>query len=301
MRRSSTRSASGLWNGCEDLDRHHGARSRAGVPAADRAPARARGRGRDHVPRLRADGAAARAPRNRRRDPRPPRRSVTLRQDTLAPFANARVALVGPRQELRRSARARLARADADRAPARHSKRDDVRLRVRLAPAPARLPGGDAGRGPRRDSARAAGALWSRAVQARAVPRAEGGVLPRRLRARPVGARRLGDRPRSDAGRRPHAPGRLALPPPFEPALPAGTRPSRPERVRARDRAAAHAGAGRLRAQSRAAVGARPGTGSRRAKSDCAGRPRRLCRGQSPSACRSTRPTAGASAASTRG
>jgi len=50
----------------------------------------------------------------------------------------------GPR--LRRRARARLPRADDHGAPARDPELDDVRLRVRDVPAPARLPRGDAGR-----------------------------------------------------------------------------------------------------------------------------------------------------------
>ena len=49
-------------------------------------------------------------------------------------------------RELRRRARARVARADDHGAPARDPELDDVRLRVRLAAAPARLPGGDEGR-----------------------------------------------------------------------------------------------------------------------------------------------------------
>ena len=60
----------------------------------------------------------------------------------------------GPR--LRRRARARLARADADGPPARHPQLDDVRLRVRDAAAPDRLPGRDEGGRPGRDPAGAA-------------------------------------------------------------------------------------------------------------------------------------------------
>ena len=57
------------------------------------------------------------------------------------------------------------------------------------APASARLPRGDAGRRSGGDPARAARALRRRAAEARPVPGAEGGVLPRRLRARPGRAR----------------------------------------------------------------------------------------------------------------
>ena len=57
----------------------------------------------------------------------------------------------GRSRALRPRARPRLARPDADRAVARDPERDDLRLRVRVAPAPARLPRGDAGRRPRGD------------------------------------------------------------------------------------------------------------------------------------------------------
>ena len=63
-----------------------------------------------------------------------------------------------------------------------------------------------------------------------AVPRAQGGVLPRRLRARPGGARAVGDRPGADARRAAPAAGRLALPPAREPALPADARAPRSAR-----------------------------------------------------------------------
>ena len=76
--------------------------------------------------------------------------------------APARAAAVGARPRLRRRARARLARADDDRAPARHPELDHVRLRVGVAAAPARLPRRDAGRRPRLDPARAARAATAR-------------------------------------------------------------------------------------------------------------------------------------------
>ena len=59
------------------------------------------------------------------------------------------------RTRVRRRARARLARADDDRAAPGHPEHDDVRLRVRVAAAPARLPRGDEGRRPGHDPARA--------------------------------------------------------------------------------------------------------------------------------------------------
>ena len=60
------------------------------------------------------------------------------------------------RARVRPRARPRLARPDADRALAGDPERDHVRLRVRLAPAPARLPRGDACGRPGGDSAGAA-------------------------------------------------------------------------------------------------------------------------------------------------
>ena len=78
------------------------------------------------------------------------------------------------------------------RPPARHPERDDVRLRVGVAPAPARLPRRDEGRRPRGDPARAAEALRRGAAEAAPLPGSEGGVLPRRLRARPELPARLG-------------------------------------------------------------------------------------------------------------
>ena len=103
-------------------------------------------RRRDHGARLRADAAADRVARDDRDRDRPPRRPLGARQgaaDALAPEGAARV---GEAARVRSRARARLARADDDRSPPRHPERDDVRLRVGVAAAPARLPCGDPGR-----------------------------------------------------------------------------------------------------------------------------------------------------------
>ena len=87
---------------------------------------------------------------------------------------------------LRPRARARLARGDARRAQPRDPRRDRARLRVRDAAAPARASA------PRRASSsrtpsRPTGSPGSapEAAEARPVPGDRGGVLPRRLRARP--------------------------------------------------------------------------------------------------------------------
>src|SRR5205814_8208706 len=128
-----------------------------------------------------------------------------------------RAQALGERTRLRRRARPRLPRADDHGAAPRHPELDDVRLRVRDVPAPARLPRCDAGRRPRRDPARAARAVRRQAAEARAVPGAEGGVLPRRLRARPLAARAVLDRPGARARRLEDAARRVALSPPLEP------------------------------------------------------------------------------------
>ena len=165
-------------------------RPRAGVPAADRDHARARRRGGDHRARLRADGRVARrCTGSRRRGHRPSRRPVARAEDPPDDRPARRAQALGEGPRLRRRARARLPRADDHGAPARPPELDDVRLRVRDVPAPARLPRGDAGRRPRRDPARAAPALRRQAAEARPVPGPERGVLPRGLQARPVAAR----------------------------------------------------------------------------------------------------------------
>ena len=84
----------------------------------------------------------------------------------------AGAARLGGAARLRSRARARLARADDDGAPARHPQLDDVRLRVGVAPAPARMPCGHARRRPGGDPARAARPLPRDATEAAAVSRA---------------------------------------------------------------------------------------------------------------------------------
>ena len=113
-------------------------------------------RGRDHRARLRADAAADRVARDDRDGDRPPRRPVGTRQGAADAHAAEGAAALGEGPRLRPRARPRLARADDDRAPARHPELDDVRLRVGVAAAPARLPGGDARRRAGRRSRRSA-------------------------------------------------------------------------------------------------------------------------------------------------
>ena len=147
----------------EGLGRLHGERASARLPAARRSCLRAAGpRGRDHRARLRADAAADRVARHDRDRDRPPRRPLGARQGAADARAAEGAAPLGEAARLRSRARPRLARADDDRAPARHPERDDVRLRVGVAAAPARLPRRDARRRPRLDPAGA-----PRAVQRR--------------------------------------------------------------------------------------------------------------------------------------
>src|SRR5204863_2372989 len=168
-----------------------------------------------------------------RRGDRAPRRPVAAREGALDDVAPTGAPELGTRAFVRRRARPRVARADDDGPPSRHPELDHVRLRVRVAPAPARLPRSDEGRRPRLDPSRAPRPLWRGAAEARPVSGPEGGVLPRRLRARPVRHRPVAGRPRAGAGRPAPTAGRLALPPALEPALPADDRLPRPARGRA--------------------------------------------------------------------
>ncbi len=195
----------------ESLDRHDGTCTCAGVSAADEAAARARRGDPGHLPRLRPDAAAAGLARDRGGGDRKARRPVAVRQSALDGIAPADASPLGEGTRLRHRARPRLARADDDRAALRHPERDDVRLRVRLAAAPARLPGGHEGRRTGLDPAGAPGQVRDGAAQAPAVPRSEGGVLPGRLRAGPLRPRALRARSFANPRRRPHAARRLAL------------------------------------------------------------------------------------------
>src|SRR5204862_7480280 len=125
----------------------------------------------------------------------------------------------------RSRARARLARADDDGASARHLELDHIRLRVGLAPASARVSCGDEGGRARVDPRRPSRAVWRDPAEAAPVSRAEGGVLPRRLRARSGHPRRIRDRSAASARGLEAAPGRLARPPPLGPALPTDAEP----------------------------------------------------------------------------
>src|SRR5919197_593532 len=264
----SWRCASGSSSGYEGLDRPHPAGPRAGHTAADPAAARARRRGRGHVTRLRPDGGAAGVARHRRRGARAARWALAAREGTVAVLETPRAAGLGEGPGVRRRPHARLARTDRDRPPPRDPERDDVRLRVRLAPAPARLPRRHTRGRPGRDSTGTARALRRRAREARPLRGAEGGVLPRGLRAGPERARPVDDRSRADARRRTHASGRLALPPPLEPALPAGARAARARRRHPCDRRPAYSGPARIRARTRAALRPRARSCGRRAEPD---------------------------------
>ena len=269
--------ASWLESPPEGLGGHDGVGARAGLPAADPALARAGRRGRDHRPRLRADTAASRAARARSNRDRPPRRTVATRQGTLAHLAPPRTAQVGTAARVRHRARTRIARADDDGAPTRSPECDDARLRVRDAATPARHASGDEGGRAGVDPRRPARASGRATTEAAALPRAEGGVLPLRLRAGPDGARDSGCRPRPCA-RRPSAPaGRLALPPAFESTLPADARlPGQARRCELR-RDPTHRRATGVRARTRSAFRDRPRPRRGRTEPDLARRRRGLC------------------------
>src|SRR5439155_19852428 len=155
---------------------------------------------------------------------------------------------------------------------------DDVRLRVRVAAAPARLPGGDTSRRAGGDPTRAPRRVRRAAAEAPPVPRPEGGVLPRGLRARRGRPRALADRPGARARRASPAAGRLPLPPALEPALPDDAALPGRARRRARRRAAADGRAAGVRERARAAVGDRPGARGRCPEPDRDLRRRRLGR-----------------------
>ena len=229
----------------EGLDRHHRGGPRARLPSADRAAPRARARGRADLARVRADARAAPAARARRDRARPPRGSGPRAQGPRHARAAARAPPVGATTRLRPRAGAWLARADADGSAPRYPQRDDVRLRVGALPAHARLPRGDQGRRSRRDPRGTAAPVRGGPGEAPPLPGAEGGVLPRGLRAGPE--RAGGARRRPDPHRRRLAPAarRVLVPPPCEPALSADARAPRAPRGRSRGRDPAHAGAAR--------------------------------------------------------
>ena len=150
------------------------------------------------IERLRAQGAdvqvtardfaqtrrARRAPRARR-----DRRSGRHRGARLGAKAigladrSAALHALGARAALRPRARPRLQRRHGRRAAAAHPVLDDVRLRVGDGAAHRQLPPRAGGRRARGDPAGAPGAL-RRDAQAAPLPGPQGGVLPRRPRAR---------------------------------------------------------------------------------------------------------------------
>src|SRR3954471_18510230 len=173
---------------------------------------------------------------------------------------------MGEAARLRARAGARVARTDRDGTPARPAERDDARLRVRDAAAPARHARRHARRRTRSDPARTARAFWSPPPEAAALPRTEGGVLPLRLRAGPARARGAERRPQPRPGRLASAAGRLAVSPPLEPALSPDARLPRRASRGAGGRAATRRGAARVRRAAGPAVHRRPRKSRRRAE-----------------------------------
>ena len=171
------------------LDRPHQLAARARAAAGDRAAAGRGPRGAGDRAGLRPDagavpsGSASSTPRSAaiaardcstRRGAWPPARPQLTRW--------ARAPALRPRD------RPRLQRHHGRRRGAADPVLDDVRLRVGDRPAHRQLPAGPGRRRPRRDPARAPVPL-RRPRQAAPLSRAQGGVLPGRLHARPGGAR----------------------------------------------------------------------------------------------------------------
>jgi hypothetical protein len=99
---------------------------------------------------------------------------------------------------------ARLARAAARRPLARGAVVVRVRLRVRARPARPRLPAPQPGSSSRTPFPRSASTARRAGTQGAEVRRAQGGVLPPRVRPRPAGARRPRARPLAHSRRRPN-------------------------------------------------------------------------------------------------
>src|SRR5439155_15961669 len=112
--------------------------------------------------------------------------------------------------------------------------------------------------------------------QARSLPRAQGGVLPLRLPARPRRIARSRGRPRTGCRDRPPAARRVALSPQVQPAVPTGAPAPGIRRRRARRRPAAHRRTARVRSHPRATVADRARSRGRRAERGRARRSRGL-------------------------
>ena len=210
---------------------------------------------------------------------RPPRRPLAARQGTLAHLASRALRTWARPRELRPRARARLTRADDERTATRHPERDDARLRVRDAAAPARHARGDKGGRARVDPARAARSVS--ACDRRsccAIPGLKEEYYLSDFEPDPTVLDELGvDRDRVLVVLRPAA-RRLALPPPLEPALPADARLSWAslETVQAVVLPRTDEQRVTTSAQLDSALGDRPRPRRRRAEPDRARRRRRL-------------------------
>ena len=168
---------------------------------------------REAGPRRRGDGARLRADARAGGDRRARRagrggawRALRRRQaaQPRRPLGRA-LALGAHPPALRPRRRARLERPADRGARAARARRRPLRLRVGDVPAHDRLPPRAARDRARRDPARAAAALRRRAAQAAPLPRAQGGVLPPRLRARPRHPRAGRSRPGAHRRRDAHA------------------------------------------------------------------------------------------------
>src|SRR5918994_1535096 len=180
------------------LVRSHEHRSRPRAPTAGGAARAGRPRGDpDRSPAL-THGRAA------RRLGASPRRAGTLRWGTAGgqgaggPGTRGGSGSLPARPRLRLRDRPRVDRAAGGVPRARNPQHHHARLRVGCAPASPQLQAGHARPRPRGDSDEPLGTLWGPFFEARPLRRAQGGVLPGRLRARSHFARRA--RYRSGAG-----------------------------------------------------------------------------------------------------
>ena len=206
-------------------------RARLGAAADHRAAACRRAHGRGHLPRVHADQRAARpAPYGAHADRSPRRGLAGSKGRAPRPADRGDDPLRAP-PKVRSRARARLERPRDRRARARRAGGEYARLRVRRDAASGGVPAGPPGHLPGVRPRGALAPVRGRPGEAPAISRAEGGVLPRGFRARPDRPRHARNRSGTGSRRPAPAPGRLALPPQVQQALPRGADEAR-ERFR---------------------------------------------------------------------
>ena len=177
------------------------------LPSADHAPGGTWARGPRNDSRLRADGGAARAPsHSAHHRGAAPRGRASARERTGDGGTPASTPTSCEEPRVRHRALARLTRAAARRALARHPICVRLRLRVRPRPAQPRLSSRRTSRRSRHDPTAAARPARSIGCEGASISGAEGGVLPLRVRAGSIGPGRArprsGTRARASSGHR---------------------------------------------------------------------------------------------------